>query len=843
MKRKNRLVCMLLVLCLVVAMAPFSAAAEETASQNTSTDFILVMDCSGTMTKNDPMGLAVSACKLFVDMIPVQNARVSVVTIGNTDSADRKGYAYSADFEVEYNRNMIHQIVPLSEIKTLTEKNTVKQAVAKAGKEEGKQTPIAHGLAAAVDILTQNGATNENACVILLSDGAMTSANWDESEELISQSLLTAKNNQWPMFCIELDYHNQNREDGYGDGFRAHELLNRICDDSGTGRDARIKISSPEEINAAFAKIFSTFMNIDIDFTDTTVISDEEGIAEKEFIIPPLTSEASVIIQRGNVDKIELYYDGSEEPTYVIKGACDEDNLKVTVEPGNYHCVKLICPKEGNWKVRTYGDPYANIDIVKMDIQELAMKMLAEPSRDGVLYRDDTISVEAFFTYMDKEYPANDFYKEHAATLVVRGIDENSREYTFSMTGTENSYTCEFDVGEAPTGEFEMWVRVEDEIFRNGTKESNKAQFESQNQGIAPIPAGTTVRESFVNADVEAIDLSEIFSNPDGDTIEYNLVCDDAKFEYEIAEERYLTIKSGYVPGTYDLVLSAKDADMSESVTHAIKLTVVDQPLYLEKEIELPYRLYTDRYSFQEDHSEYTLNLDDCFEDPDGVTLEYSVTIADPRVAEIVQNGNLVTLKAVEVGETVLTVIANDKVSEVTAEVEIESVSGKAEFWAKNWIWFALAGGLIVLIIIIIIFISKNTKVKGTWNITFEENGNTAVAESVSIGILSVGRRKTFKLKELVDEVGLFMDDPTGVVANVSNYFMDQNALAIELKGVPVGSGFVVQKIPSSDQVVVEYMGRPVTKKVRVTSGGYITFKLRAPGSFGIEDELNITIS
>ena len=79
-KTLKRISCLLLALCLLASVVMPAQAAEE----KTVVDFVLVLDCSNTMNRYDPEHLAATACKMFIDMIPIQDARVSVITFGYT---------------------------------------------------------------------------------------------------------------------------------------------------------------------------------------------------------------------------------------------------------------------------------------------------------------------------------------------------------------------------------------------------------------------------------------------------------------------------------------------------------------------------------------------------------------------------------------------------------------------------------------------------------------------------------------------------------------------------------------------------------------------------------------
>lgn len=838
MKRMFRMCCAVLVVCILMAQLPGLAWAEEENAQ-TTTDFVLVMDCSGTMLESDRNRLCASACKMFVDLIPIQNARISVIAFGYESDTDPNGFTYSAEFRVTGDdRTRVHQIVPLSSVEEVSQKVDFKHKIDTASEKQGGKTPIGHGLAAAVDVLIEGKASDGNACVILLTDGMMTSSNTKECEGLVDEATRTAGKHEWPIYCIQLDYHDWNASNS-----KAYRLLDEICAASGAGETGHMKVTNPTDVCEAFLRIFNNFMSTgNGEIEDITL--NEDGVAEKTFYIPDLVSETNIVVSGASIESVELSREGEQE-TWEIKGDRNADNLKATVAPGSYTCVKLICPAAGNWKIRVYGDPKAAILIFKQPLQEMALKMIATPSAESkVLHKDNTIAVQAYFTYpMESDAPPkkNDFYKDNEAYLYVRGQD--GKVDRFLMSGEDKGYTYDLKVEDAPTGKFSIYVGLEHNMFRNGEKRSNSADFSSENQELTLIKKEKTTLRGYINGEFERVDLKDIFDNPDGEQIAYELFCvtdRSVNFDYSVDESGYLVIQSGLNLGKYDVELRAKDPDMAEPVVHKMALEIEDRELQCTKLPKMT--LWIDQYSFQRDNmTERVLDLNDYFKDPDGVEIIYTLGEVDNSIVEVEQKGSELYLTAKDKGKTSLTIKADDYGQPVTVELKIECVSGKTAFWAKNGIWFALGLALIVFLIAFIIFVSKNTKVKGTWTITVEENGYTAVAEGVNIAILSIGRKKAFKLKELVDEVGRFVDDPNGLMLKTANYFMDKQAYQIELKGVFAGKGFVVQKIPACDTISVDYIGVKATKKVRVTSG-YVTFRLRAPGEYGTMDEMNITM-
>ena len=87
-------VSMLLVLTMVFMPMKMILAADAQSS-STPTQFVLVLDCSGSMEESDVNGLSPKAAKMFVDMMPVENAQIAVVAFGANWGED--SYVYPGD--------------------------------------------------------------------------------------------------------------------------------------------------------------------------------------------------------------------------------------------------------------------------------------------------------------------------------------------------------------------------------------------------------------------------------------------------------------------------------------------------------------------------------------------------------------------------------------------------------------------------------------------------------------------------------------------------------------------------------------------------------------------------
>ena len=824
------------------ALAEEGEATEEIGKE--TTDFVLVLDCSATMSSNDPTGVCMAACKQFVDQLPVQDVRISVITFG---FAGEK-YPYPEKYPITQASNYVQVLVPMSDATTPEQMAQYKQTIDAGTKRQGQFTPIGQALVAAVDVLEKSGSAKGNACIILMSDGIITDpvAAGNSSGLYTDMALETSKANNWPIFTIELPKKAGTKAESVTN---ANKYMKHVSADSGAGEDGHVVTGDISEVSAAFNKIFNRFWNGNGEVLKVT------GNAEFEIEIPQLASETNLVINGKTIKGVELtcMADGTKQ---TITRTEDKERIISVFEEGHYTSLKLICPTAGKWKIKVLDDENATMVVFHNALQERALKMTATPSAEGTLTKMDKITVQSVFTYRGYEDTNNPFYAENPASLVVENIDKGVTK-EFQMEGSTNGYYLEFPVNETPSGNFRMYVKLEHNMFRSGVKKSNAAAFASENKQLELINTGTTELQQYVGRDFDRIDLSTIYNNPDGDPIEYTLNCTSdrtVKFDAQFnLEDGYLTIPAGMVPGTFDMVLGAKDPDMTEEMTHNIKLNVVDRAMAISKIEEM--ELWSDYYSFQKEPiTSATLDLSQYVSDPDEMPLSFSVSgVSVDGLINATVNGSVLTINAIEAaeGETTLTVTANDGVSNAEVIMDIEVVSGKGVFWAKNWIWFALAVAAIALIIIIIVVISKLTRVKGVWNIKITEGYDELTVEGLDIcSFLQIGKKKKFALQQLIMDILPFATGSGAVSQHVSDYFNEsvvQGASKIMLKGVLSGKGCKVLNVPqkqgTSGGVTVIHGGGMVSKKSFRYSGGAMEFRFKIMDTmYGNDKELVVQL-
>lgn len=844
MKRWTRFCCFLIAVLMLISMVPIAAATET--DENARVDFVLVLDCSASLFYHDPDRLCLNACESFVDQLPVQDARVGVIGFGysggNYYNYSAKFSGQFADLDMSRDASHVHEIIPLGDLSNSKARESYKEAVVQAA-EDGLNrsaaternggslySPVIPALGAAVDMLEKGNSSDNNACIILITDGVSYTKGGDYSHTAVSER---ARSHGWPIYSIELNYATPDAKDVE----EAQALLDEICAASGDRNVGREYCASPEDVFVAFQRIFFDLWKypeeIPIDWPKSLQLP-----GEFVFSVPALTSEATVNVFGSGVTSVKLISPDGREIT--VTKNIEQENLIAVVRQEKYVSVKMICPKDGEWTCYVEGSGDASVLVNSTDLQEMGLNLVANTSGSAdSLHKNDVVRVDAFFAYGDYEIHNHDVYQQtcNNARLRIRHSNGTSREYP--MQADSQGYYCELMLNEFASGALTLQVILKDDMFRNGIKYSDTVTLKTVPMALELTGNGPDTLSAYVNSSFAHIDLAEIFFNPDNDVVNYGLECTDRSisFDYTVDSD-YMTIASGLKPGSYQVTIFAKDPDMSKPLEYTMTLSVEDRPPVVEPIPDV--ELWLDHYGFQKQvNATQTIDLTQHIFDPDGVEMTY--TLAADSVITIKQTGSVLELIPAAKGDAVVRIVGWDGVSEASTEFDVSVISGKAAFWRDNWIKFAFAAAVLVVIILILCFLSKNTRVKGVWTITFAKNdGNPVIANNVKICTMNIGRKKVFLLKDLLKAVAGKVDE--NMAAELQKYFGPQKPAAkIELKGVTFGSkGFVVRKIPKDDTVQVIYGGLEKHNKVLVRGGG-LKFILQSPGELGNVDRLSIT--
>lgn len=845
MKAWMRLLNLLLALVLVLAAVP-AVFAEEKQEEDAPDEFVILLDCSMSLLSNDPANLCLEACKNFVDKLPTRNARVTVIAFGYEGG---EVFTYSSRFNIEYrlDADMVHVIVPFGTLDSTEEKDeykaTVTQAVMSNRENVWTFTPIGHALAAAVDLLEQNGIQNDKACIILVSDGVNEPRTLYQDTDLIEPASAIAGEHNWPIYCIELNYNNWNEEQVVA----AQTLLDKICKNSGDREVGRLNCKTPQDVHVAFQKIFADFYRLPIPDPKPVKLP-----GEYEFTIPYLTSEATVDVFGDSIESVELIKLDTGANIKISRDMqttefAPAEELVAVVEENSYTAIKLICPEPGEWKVLVNGDADATVLVSDSALQEKDLKMVATASSsEAVLTKTDRVDVHAFFYYKDYEEHNNDFYTKNPAVLQI--TCSNGEVIEKEMVGQINGYSYSLSVADVPVGSFELKVKLKHDMFRTGVKVSNGVMFKTKNLPLEPIKTEPMELKAYVNGKVERIDLETIFKNPDGDPVTYGVKCtSDSGMTFEFNQDELvndnLDLMAGVKPGTYELEISAKDPDMTVPLTYRFNLVVENRLPVQEADMTAP-KLWLDDWSWQEiGDTEALLELNKHFSDPDGMSVTFTVAAADGEEGPIVEaklDGDKLTVLPVNEGVATVTVTCSDGLSEIQGQFQVEVVSAKTVYWKENGFFWIL--GIVIFIVLVLICMTMffTTKVRGKWAISVTVNHKTASCNPIALTTCSVKcKKRKFALYDLIQGAKKYLTtgDPT-VAANITDYFTQENkADKIMLHGVALGTGFKISGVPKNNrQISVTHDGRPMYKGT--IRSGNIQFTLRKTSNVGISEAI-----
>lgn len=847
MKVWMRALYLAMALLMVLTAVPAAAAAGESNEEKAPEDFVILLDCSMSLGANDPKNLCLEACKNFVDKLPTQNARVSVIAFGYEAG---NTFTYSAQFEVEYlqDAQLINVVVPFGDLSTTKAKEEYKEIVAHAINSNRKNTntwtPIGHAMAAAVDLLEGNGAADGKACIILVSDGVREPRTLYQDERLLDPASKLAGQHKWPVYCIELNYNNNNDEQVQA----AQALMDNLCRNSGDREVGRLSCKTPSDVHIAFQKIFHDFYQRPGSLDD--LVKEVKLPCEYTFEIPHLTSEATVDIFGDSITSVELI-NMDQNTTTKISTGMETDNL-IVVKEDNYYSIKMICPEAGNWKALINGDADATVLVSCIPITEMELTMKAIPSTDkAVLDKTDSVEILANFTYVLNngkifELLNSEFYVENPATVKI--VCSNGKTMEQKMEATMGGYAYKLSAADVPTGSFQVYVELRHSMFRNGVQISNAATFKTQNLPLELVKKDSLSLDAFVNGNKERVDLNTIFSNPDKDPVTYTFGCTSDRgkeFDYTLDPTTgYLDIAPGVVPGTYALEVTAKDPDMKEPLVYNFELEVTNRaPVYSAEENPVAVEdLWLDNWPLQEVGAvETVVDLDDYFSDPDNLGLTYQVKAADGEEGPLVtveQDGSKLTILPVLDGTATVTVVASDGLDEITASFDVTVLSASAVYWEANGFWWIL--GIIIFLVIVLTCITLfcTTKVRGKWSISVTVNGRTASCSPIALTTCGKAcKKRKFTLLELIRGARKYLTtgDPT-VAANITDYFTESNkADKITLHGVALGNGFKLSGVPKKNpNISVTHDGRPIIKgSIR---SGNVQFTLRKTSNTGVSE-------
>ncbi len=417
---------LVLLLCLVISMSTFAVltSAEESIENEREykpLDLVIVMDNSGSMKDSDKERTAPDAIKMLVNMMPAGDSRVGVVGF-NTEATyittDSKGNG------------------ALLNLNDLNDAATIKKNVSKAIYDGG--TGIGNAMFAATELLGENKNPDRCQAIILFTDGvndlpnALLASKCEDNE---SSSVLWAKKNNCPIYCVGYNYRKPDGTNSMGQNGEGLKKLTNIANSTnGTFRE----INDIKEIEQLLIEFLADVC--DLNYKTVATIPGDGDVHECKIPVSPSVVEANIRIaggDKGSIEKAKIHLYDPDGNKIELRNS---GNVRFDTD-ATAASIKVIMPKTGTWLLVVDGiigdDVHVGLlEHFKMNLT--SMLTFPEGNPKGVAYSHDKIGIKTWLTY-DGEKITNeaiyDAVKSAKAICVPRVNPENKKEVTLKREG------------------------------------------------------------------------------------------------------------------------------------------------------------------------------------------------------------------------------------------------------------------------------------------------------------------------------------------------------------------------------------------------------------------------
>ena len=440
-----------------------------TASEDDSNiDFVLVLDNSGTMARSDPGGLTVDAAKMFIDMLPMKNARVAVVEFGSNYGEN----AFSPEKYTKY----VSVPFPLSDISSIEQKEACKQVIGET-RQDGDYTPVGYAFLAACDVLKQSGAQPGDAGILLISDFRVTGQKREDFLEdgYNYQSLADAERicaeNEWPVYTLEMNFDGQNDHPSDYTERIASRIRSRIPEESGSGEYVPLRKAS--DAQSKFAGIFRMYFDpgSQEEAEVQTQVTDSNGDATFPFSVGEMVAELNITLTSADCSKIKSVEigQGDNMVTYDMTGyaAPLQGQDQIITKEKRYITIKLMIPPPGDdWKVVVHGEENTELGMYALSIHDMDFRLLAWTV---TTYAGSPVHFSALYIYDGKRYHSPRVYTVYPAVLQILETGEE-----IPMKSGDNEYFA--DVPFENEGTYTVKAVASGDTFRTGSIETGECR-------------------------------------------------------------------------------------------------------------------------------------------------------------------------------------------------------------------------------------------------------------------------------------------------------------------------------------------------------------------------------
>lgn len=863
MKKSKQLLAFVLVLVLLLSLTPTAAQASEDETANAPVDYVLVVDTSGSTSYTDEEKICEEAVRVFTNMIPLDNARVAVVAFGNNDrmSAYRFTSRYSDD--VSYatkDKALVHLLVDLQGTPDLASKTQITEMVDQLSElasdadleDEASKTPLGLATMAALDLLEANDAVDGRACIVLMTDGRITSHDnyitdgellYDvlsknkDSNAAIGKAVSVAASHDWPIYSIELNDDGENTEGG-----NVRTRLKKIAEKTGATYDANNDGTISQEENGSqvvndIDDVIQALLRVIARFSDgsTSYIQpNEDGIAVYPFEIQDMISEKTMIVHSEKLYKVELLNEAGDV-VYTFDQTCEQEDM-VVIRDDNHLCIKLVCPDAGKFTLKAYGEYYAGISVYEDSTAGMTLELHSTKEIDGVtLPMNQVIPFEAYFTYKDIPFRDNPYYTTSApAMLEVYDTTTGELVVNQAMQASRTGYSYQLAMSELSESSFSARVVLVDAHFNNERKVSSSVIFYTEEQDTTVLPDIVEVPSiSLKVGETFRLHMSDYFLNPDGTPVTYVLEGKGASGFQTQVDGDLMEITAPMCPDVYELNLVAQDQNMMTNPQVPWVVTVKDDPIEAPQTVKLVTEAPDMLIQLAKIEETTEVNLGDIFSNPDGYPVEFIECVIDDEdiLSCSTRSGDWI-ISAVSSGKTVMTVTMSDGVVdefgqpvETTREVRVEVLSPLGvlidHFKALLLTLFAL----LVLVIIWLVIRAAKTSFKDCLRVKVRTQNGRQYECDYPVDLSQY--RKKVKLSTLIeDDIKPYLPVLNGggqdaaAIRSVFEVCEESGVFEnIEIHAIPRSTGYKVVKCKPMSSCTISNNDSNIRKSATITSG------------------------
>lgn len=426
---------------IVLILGILSPSSIRANTNEAKLDAVLVIDASISMQTNDPNKLGLEAVKMFVDMLGMTDNQVGIVTYGKS----------------------VGKVYPMTYVRSQEDKEKIKSFVDQIERNLNF-TDITSGLLEATQLLEGRKTSSNNPLIVVFTDGnndvnGLKGRTETDIEKELNSIIDTSNKENYPIYTVGLNERGELNEQYLAD------ISNRT---NGKAFIAR----KPSELPGILTQIFADHMDLKVmplqGLTGT-------GAFEEVTINIPNANVLEANISATSTQPIELKL---IDPTGVEQTIPSSSITRHTSK--TYDMLKIVKPKEGDWKLLVKG---IKGDAIQIDLlYNYEMGVTLSPLAKTSYGKGDTLKTEAFLALNGKPVDDESLYKNAQAKLVLTEV-KSGTEVILQMENTKQGFAADYALKEE--GEYEVKVIVDDTTFK---RESETLTFKVEGSALPNVP-------------------------------------------------------------------------------------------------------------------------------------------------------------------------------------------------------------------------------------------------------------------------------------------------------------------------------------------------------------------